>query len=160
MAKSGFFVYSIGVPSPDPEQTVTAGPEETRALAASLADRLVPGDVVALYGDLGAGKTCFVQGLADAFGVTTPVNSPTYTLINEYPGRRRLVHFDLYRVNDPEEIFQLGWEEFLEDGTSTVIVEWAERAGDLIPPRAWRIRLEHLAGEDRRQIEIHPGEES
>jgi tRNA threonylcarbamoyladenosine biosynthesis protein TsaE len=137
---------------------VTRGPEETRALAASLAARLPPGAVVALYGDLGAGKTCFVQGLAAAFGITAPVNSPTYNLVHEYPGDRRLVHFDLYRVNHPEEILQLGWEEFLEEAASTVVVEWAERAGDLIPPGAWRIRIEHVDGEERRRVTIQPGD--
>ena len=143
-----------------PEQTVTHGPEETRALAAALAPRLPPGAVVALYGDLGAGKTCLVQGLAAAFGITSPVSSPTYTLINEYPGERCLVHFDLYRIREPEEILQLGWEEFLEDDESTVVIEWAERAGDLIPPWAWRIQLEHADGEAVRRITVHPGRTS
>lgn len=109
--------------------------------------------VVALHGNLGAGKTCFTQGLAQAAGVTEPVCSPTYTLISEYQGTVPFHHIDLYRLGGPEEAYDLGLDEILETDGITVI-EWAERAAELIPPDAIHIRLERGDDEQVRTIEI------
>ncbi len=109
--------------------------------------------IIALHGNLGAGKTCFTQGLAQAAGVTEPVCSPTYTLISEYQGTVPFHHIDLYRLGGPEEAYDLGLDEYLETDGITVI-EWAERAAELIPPNAIHIRLERGADEQVRTIEV------
>ena len=116
-------------------------PEETWKLAAELADELGPGTVLALHGELGAGKTCFIQGLAAALGVTEPVTSPTYTLIGEYQGRLPLHHIDLYRLSGPDEALGLGLEEYF-DASGITAIEWAERAEGLLPPDLLHIRIE------------------
>ena len=104
---------------------------ETERLGAALAPRLPPGTVIAFAGDLGAGKTAFTRGLARGLGVDGRVTSPTYTIVNEYPGQVPLFHFDLYRLSDPEELFDIGWEDYLERG-GILAVEWSERAGDML----------------------------
>ncbi|MCK4563737.1 MAG: tRNA (adenosine(37)-N6)-threonylcarbamoyltransferase complex ATPase subunit type 1 TsaE [Verrucomicrobia bacterium] len=118
----------------------THSPEETWALAAALADELGPGTVMALHGDLGAGKTCFVQGLAAALGIDEPITSPTYTLIGEYEGRLPLHHIDLYRLSGPEEALGLGLEEYF-DANGITAIEWAERAEGLLPPDLLHIQI-------------------
>ena len=109
--------------------------------------------VIALHGNLGAGKTCFTQGLAQAAGVKEPVYSPTYTLISEYQGTVPFHHIDLYRLGGPEEAYDLGLDEYLETDGVTVI-EWAERAAELMPPDTIHIRLERGEDEQTRIIEI------
>jgi len=109
--------------------------------------------IVALHGNLGAGKTCFTQGLAQAAGVAEPVCSPTYTLISEYQGTVPFHHIDLYRLSGPQEALDLGLDEYLETDGITVI-EWAERAAELIPPNAIHVRLERGDDEQMRTIEI------
>jgi tRNA threonylcarbamoyladenosine biosynthesis protein TsaE len=133
---------------------ITHSPEETEDLGARLAADLRPGDVLALYGDLGAGKTCLVRGLARGLGATQPAVSPTFTLINEYPGRLPLYHFDLFRVNTPAELEDLGSDEYFF-GEGVTVVEWAERAGALLPSRCYDIRLE-VTGENERRITVRP----
>jgi tRNA threonylcarbamoyladenosine biosynthesis protein TsaE len=118
----------------------TNSPEETWALAAELAEELGPGTVMALHGDLGAGKTCFVQGLAAALGIDEPITSPTYTLIGEYEGRLPLHHIDLYRLSGPEEALGLGIEEYF-DANGITAIEWAERAEGLLPPDLIHIQI-------------------
>lgn len=118
----------------------TNSPEETWALAAELAAELAPGTVIALHGDLGAGKTCLVQGLAAALEIDEPITSPTYTLIGEYEGRLPLHHIDLYRLSGPEEALGLGLEEYFEADGITAI-EWAERAEGLLPPDLLHIQI-------------------
>ena len=118
----------------------THSPEETWALAAALADELGPGTVMALHGDLGAGKTCFVQGLAAALGIDEPITSPTYTLIGEYEGRLPLHHIDLYRLSGPEEAIGLGLEEYF-DVNGVTAIEWAERAEGLLPPDLLHVQI-------------------
>lgn len=109
--------------------------------------------VIALHGNLGAGKTCFTQGLARAAGVTEPVCSPTYTLISEYQGTVPFHHIDLYRLTGPEEAYDLGFDEYLEtDGI--IVIEWAERAAELIPPDAIHIQLKRGEDEQVRSIEM------
>ncbi|MEW6750392.1 MAG: tRNA (adenosine(37)-N6)-threonylcarbamoyltransferase complex ATPase subunit type 1 TsaE [Candidatus Latescibacterota bacterium] len=138
---------------------VTRSPEETRALGAELAGTLEPGDVVALYGDLGSGKTCLAQGICAGLAVAGPVTSPTFILINEYRGVLRgatipVYHLDLYRLRSPEELENLGAEEYL-CGQGVSLVEWAERAGDLLPSRRYEASLEYVDVSERR-IHIRP----
>ncbi|MDQ7041731.1 MAG: tRNA (adenosine(37)-N6)-threonylcarbamoyltransferase complex ATPase subunit type 1 TsaE [Rhodothermus sp.] len=130
----------------------TDSPEATLTLGRRLAKHLGPGDVVALYGDLGTGKTQLVKGIAAGLGIPeTAVSSPTFTLVHEYRGGRLpLYHFDAYRLRTLEEFYDLGYEEyFYGDGVS--VVEWADRIEPLLPPHTLRVRLEHLGG-DRRRI--------
>src|SRR5690242_19053467 len=108
----------------------TRNESETHDLAARLAALVSPGDVLLLRGDLGAGKTTFTRGLAQGLGIHLPVTSPTFTLIQEYRGGRvPLYHFDLYRLYGPQEVFDLGFFDYLEQG-GVVVVEWPERLGD------------------------------
>lgn len=124
-----------------PRRVRVASAAETQAVAAGLAARLRPGDVVALQGELGSGKTCFAQGLGRALGVQGPIGSPTFTLINEYAGRLPFHHVDLYRLSGVAEALDLGLDDAL-DGDGVTAIEWPERAPGLIPPRAWRVKLE------------------
>ncbi len=136
------------------KQTIASNsPEETQALAASLLRGLKRGAVLALHGELGSGKTCFVQGLAAALGVEQIVASPSYTLINEYAGRCPLYHIDLYRLQNISELHELGLEDYFEtDGITAV--EWAERAADLLPETALHVYFETLANPDARTISM------
>lgn len=118
----------------------TNSPEETWELAAELADELGAGTVMALHGDLGAGKTCFIQGFAAALGIDEPITSPTYTLIGEYEGRLPFHHLDLYRLSGPEEALGLGLEEYFDVNGITAI-EWAERAEGLLPENLLHIEI-------------------
>ena len=122
----------------------SAGAEETAALGARLGRLLLPGDFVALVGELGAGKTQFAKGVAAGLGVdpATPVTSPTYTILNIYPGRLPLYHFDLYRLQGPEEVAELGFEEYF-DGTGACVVEWAERLARETPAELLTVTLHH-----------------
>ena len=122
-------------------KVVSKSPEETQALAAALAAELKNGAVLALHGELGSGKTCFVQGLARALGVRQPVTSPTFTIVNEYRGRCPLVHMDLYRISDPDELLSIDFEDYLNSEGITVI-EWAERSGNWLPDNTMHIYFE------------------
>lgn len=109
-------------------------------IAASLLRDLPDRRIFALHGDLGSGKTCFVQGLAEALGVDRAVTSPTYTLVNEYPaGARRLVHMDLYRIGRAEDALEFGLDDYLDDPAAVVAVEWAERCAGLFPEKTVRL---------------------
>ena len=134
-------------------QIKTEGPEQTWAAAAALMESLEPGTVIALHGDLGAGKTCFIQGLAVAMGITDPITSPTYTLIGEYEGRMKLNHIDLYRLANSIEALGIGLEEYLESDGITAI-EWAERAEEILPESMLHVSIEKGCDEMSRQIEI------
>ncbi len=130
----------------------TASPEATIALGRRLAAHLEPGDVLALSGDLGAGKTHLVKGLCAGLGVPLEtVTSPTFTIVNEYGGRLPVYHLDAYRIERPEEFFELGYETYFF-GDGVCLVEWPERVADLIPGDALCLRLTHL-GEERRRVE-------
>ncbi len=126
--------------------------DATRAVAAGIARRATPGTVVALIGDLGAGKTCFVQGLAAGLGVEGPVTSPTFVLIAEHAGRLPLYHVDLYRTESLGEIRALGLEEIL-DGAGLTAIEWAEKVEPLLPSRTVRVWIRG-AGDETRTLEI------
>lgn len=110
----------------------THSPWETEALGASLARVLHPGQVLAFRGGLGMGKTAFTRGLARGLGVTEPVTSPTYTIVNEYlGGRMPLFHFDMYRLHGADDLFDIGWEDYLERG-GVCVVEWSENVADAL----------------------------
>lgn len=111
---------------------ITHSAAETEALGAKLAAVLQPGDVIAYLGDLGAGKTAFTRGLARGLGIVEPVTSPTYTLVNEYlDGRLPLFHFDMYRLRDADELFDLGWEDYLAR-QGICAVEWSENVWEAL----------------------------
>ncbi|WP_108024172.1 tRNA (adenosine(37)-N6)-threonylcarbamoyltransferase complex ATPase subunit type 1 TsaE [Melghirimyces profundicolus] len=132
----------------------THNPEETRNLARHLAPRLRRGDVIALEGDLGAGKTTFTQGLAAGLGIEEPVDSPTFTLIKEYEGGRLpLYHMDVYRLNHPTE--ELGWDEYFY-GDGVTLVEWADRIEPMLPGELIRIEVSRHQESDVRKIRIEP----
>ncbi len=135
---------------------VTASAEETEAEGERLAAALGPSDVVALTGELGAGKTCFVQGLARALGVTRPVTSPTFVMVNEYRGRLPVHHVDAYRTASLTELLDLGLPELFDDGGVTVI-EWADKVGPLLPARTIRVHLDGVGDEPRRISIREPG---
>ena len=135
-------------------QIETKSAAETQALAGRLAAELPPGAVLCLHGDLGAGKTCFVQGLAKALGVRRPVGSPTFTLINEYKGPKPLAHIDLYRIRGAGDAFGLGLDDYLCHYPGIVAIEWAERVAELLPEDCWHVRLEMGAGEDVRLVTV------
>ena len=120
----------------------THSPEETQAIGERVGQNLKPGDIVALIGDLGAGKTCLTQGIARGVKIEPNqiVNSPSYTLINEYAGKIPIYHIDLYRLQRQEEIMDLGLEEYLE-GNGICIIEWADRMLDLLPEGCMTIEL-------------------
>ena len=127
--------------------------DETLALAGKLATLFKPGDVLVLSGILGAGKTVFVRGLAAAMGVDESlVNSPSYTIVNEYQGDRPLYHFDLYRLGDASELYEIGWDEYL-GREGLIVVEWGEKAEDYLPPRYYRIDFS-IIDEQQRKISI------
>ena len=111
---------------------ITKSPEQTELLGKKLAAFLRPGDVIAYYGDLGAGKTAFTRGLAAGLGIREAVTSPTYTIVNEYlSGRMPLFHFDMYRLSSSEELFDIGWEDYLARG-GVCAVEWSEKVADAL----------------------------
>lgn len=111
---------------------ITRSPQETERLGAALARYLLPGDVLAYTGDLGAGKTAFTRGLAAGLGITDRVTSPTYTVVNEYlSGRLPLFHFDMYRLHSADELFDIGWEDYLTRG-GVCAVEWSENVEEAL----------------------------
>ena len=123
-------------------------PSATRRIGARLARRLRAGDVVLLLGELGTGKTCLTQGIGRGLEVTDPVKSSSFVLVNEYDGRLRLYHADLYRLEDPREVMDLALEETAADGV--LAVEWPERAWDELPPEHLLVRLEWVDERRRR----------
>ncbi len=131
----------------------TASEEETRQLAERFAEQVEPGTVLCLRGDLGVGKTVFAKGLCAALGVTDYVSSPTFTLVNEYEGKDFPVyHFDLYRIEDSDELYEIGFEEFIS-GHALSIIEWPERGEDVLPSRRIEISIER-DGEDGRRVTV------
>ena len=135
---------------------ITGSPEETEAVGAALGRVLTPGSVVAYRGELGAGKTAFTRGLARGLGCTDTVTSPTYTIVNEYlSGRIPLFHFDMYRLRSSDDLWDIGWEDYLERG-GVCAVEWSENVADAME-NAVTVNLEKL-GENTRRITIEGGE--
>ena len=135
-------------------ERMSHSPEETWAIAAEVAADLAPGAVIALHGNLGAGKTCFIQGLAVALDIHEPITSPTYTLIGEYEGRVKLVHIDLYRLSNALEAIGIGLEEYLQE-PSIKAIEWAERAEELLPDELIHVSITNGQEENERHIEVY-----
>jgi len=138
------------------KETITYSPAETHKLGVELAATLQPGAFVAFRGDLGSGKTCMIQGLCAALKVEDYVTSPTFILINEYGGMLNgeplpVYHFDLYRLGEEDEIEALGADEYFY-GTGICLVEWAERAGGLLPSKRVEVELEYLRDDERRIV--------
>ena len=137
----------------------TESAEETAGIGEQLGRLLGPGSIVCLSGDLGAGKTAFTQGLARGLGVKDYVTSPTYTIINEYEGRVPLYHFDVYRLNDVEEMYELGYEEYFF-GDGVVVLEWADMVSDIIPEDRLWITILNTKGDNSREIIMEPAGEA
>ena len=134
---------------------VTHSPAETENLGAALAERLQPGTVIAYTGDLGAGKTAFTRGLARGLGYREPVTSPTYTIVNEYlGGRLPLFHFDMYRLASSDDLWDIGWEDYLERG-GVCAVEWSENVSDAMEG-AVRVSIAKV-DDDTRDIALEGG---
>lgn len=134
---------------------VTHSAEETRALGAKLAAQLQRGDVVLLQGDLGAGKSEFARGVARGLDVQGPVPSPSFTILNMYDeGRIPLYHFDWYRIHDPDEIGEMGFEEQI-GGDGVALIEWSEQAPEYVPDRALDVRI-RAVDENTREITLEP----
>ena len=128
---------------------ITHCPEETERLGYALGQRLSPGDIIAYRGDLGAGKTAFTRGLAKGLGCTEQVTSPTYTIVNEYlSGRLPLFHFDMYRLSSSEDLWGIGWDDYL-DRAGVCAVEWSENVEDAMENALW-VTIESLGGDSRR----------
>lgn len=135
------------------ETIISDSVEATWSAAEELTKKLPAGSMLALHGDLGSGKTCFVTGIARALQISEPITSPTFTLINEYSGTLPLYHMDLYRISQPDELFSLGLEDYFS-GDGITVAEWAERAGDLLPQSTINITFEVLEKENSRRITI------
>lgn len=140
--------------APNTLDVISHSETQTRRLGARLADMLNPGDVLALIGELGTGKTRWVQGVCQGLGVTEPVISPTFTLVNEYQGRLPVFHVDLYRLTGAAEALTFGLEDYLYDDGVTLI-EWADRAASLLPEQLLTIEMYHL-DETKRRIVLRP----
>ncbi len=133
-------------------ELITTSPEQTEDVGRRLAGLLKPGTVIAFRGDLGAGKTAFTRGLARGLGIADPVVSPTYTIVNEYlSGKMPLFHFDMYRLHSSDDLFDIGWEDYLERG-GICAVEWSENVEDALEDPVW-VTIEKT-GEESRKITI------
>ena len=135
---------------------ITNSPEETEKLGAALGQVIAPGSIIAYRGDLGAGKTAFTRGLARGLGCGEMVTSPTYTIVNEYLGGRcPLFHFDMYRLRSSDDLFDIGWDDYL-DRNGVAAVEWSENVDDAMEGAIY-VTIEKL-GEESRRITIEGGE--
>ncbi len=136
-----------------------AGAEEMQEFGRQLGRRLRVGDVVLLHGDLGSGKTTLTQGIAAALGIGGVIQSPTFTFMSEYPAalvdgtRVTLYHLDLYRLQSTDELGDIGWDEAIAPVLGVTVIEWPERAGDWLPPRATLVSITH-AGADARSVTV------
>ena len=138
-------------------EIITNSPVETEAAGAALAAELKPGSVIAFTGDLGAGKTAFTRGLARGLGVEERVTSPTFTIVNEYEGGRLpLFHFDMYRLGSSDELFDIGWEDYLSRG-GVCAVEWSENIADALEEGTIRVDIRRGEHDDQRIITITGG---
>lgn len=134
---------------------ISRSEKDTEALAAKLASELPRGSVLAMHGNLGAGKTVFARGFARALGITEPISSPTFTIVQEYPCRNGMFfHLDLYRIDNSDAALAFGIDEFLDTVDSVTLLEWSERITDLLPPNTIHIRLESTDHPNERQITV------
>lgn len=155
--KSWSMAGSIRLANDAPEILELAGAPATLALGRRIGGLLRPGDCVALHGPLGAGKTTFVKGVAEALGVPPeePVVSPTFVVVREYAGRLRLYHIDAYRLGSAEELIAAGLDEMLSDAGGVTLIEWADRVASVLPAEAWHVTLRHVDAA-RREAEVQP----
>ena len=137
------------------QEYYTHSADETRKLAAKIASETLNGTVFALEGNLGAGKTVFASGFAAGLGITEPVSSPTFTIVQEYPYAKGLFfHLDLYRIDNPEAALAVGIDEFLYAPDAVTLVEWPERIDGLFPPGVIRVTIERTGREETRRITV------
>ena len=129
---------------------ISRNPDDTLEIGRIVGEELAAGDVVALIGDLGTGKTCFTQGIARALDVSEEycITSPTFTLINEYPGRINLYHMDMYRISDARETLDMGFEDYLT-GEGICVVEWAEKIAHMLPEEAVFVHITYIDENER-----------
>ena len=132
----------------DERTYITRSAQETEALAAELMPLLEKAPAVALYGGLGMGKTAFTRGLTRAMGCAVQASSPTYTIVNEYPGPRKSCHFDMYRLGDADALYDIGWEDYLASG-ALCVTEWSENVPGVFPPGTVEIHFSRLDDETR-----------
>ena len=133
--------------------------EETQKFAEEFSKTLKAGDVLCMYGDLGVGKTAFVQGLAKGLGIDEPITSPTFTIVNEYSGSLPLYHFDVYRIADSDEMYEIGYEEYVYgDGVS--VIEWPQLIDDILPENRYDVTIskDYSRHDNYRKIEIQKTE--
>ena len=135
----------------------TNSDKETEAVGEQFGRTVKDGTVVAMYGDLGAGKTAFVRGMARGMGITERVSSPTFTIVNEYLGDRELIHFDMYRLQSADELFDIGWEDYIARG-AVCAVEWSENVKDAFFGDEIEVIIDKL-GDNQRQITIKGAKE-
>ena len=128
---------------------ITNSELETEQLGERLAKAVSGGTVIAMYGDLGAGKTAFVRGMARGMGRTCRVSSPTFTIVNEYLGERELIHFDMYRLSGADELFDIGWEDYISRG-AVCVVEWSENVQDAFFGDEIKVTIDKLSDTGRR----------
>jgi len=128
---------------------ISKSEHETELIGENFSKALPGGTVIAMYGDLGAGKTAFVRGMARGMGLDCRVSSPTFTIVNEYLGERELIHFDMYRLSDADELFDIGWEDYLSRG-AVCAVEWSEKVEDAFFGDEIVVRIEKLDDATRR----------
>ncbi|MBA7582250.1 tRNA threonylcarbamoyladenosine biosynthesis protein TsaE [subsurface metagenome] len=119
---------------------ITKSPEETKNLGKEVSKLTKPGDILAFYGELGAGKTCFIQGISQGLEVKDYVTSPSFTIINEYQGKVPIYHFDLFRLDNDEDILELGYEEYFY-GEGLTVIEWAEKIEQLLPKKHLKVDI-------------------
>ena len=131
---------------------ITKSEKETQEAGEKLVQTLAPGSVVAMYGDLGAGKTAFVRGMTRGLEINFPVSSPTFNVVNEYPGKVPLFHFDMYRLGSADELFDIGWDDYLERG-GICAVEWSENVEEAFEPGTVKVTITKL-GDTEREITV------
>ena len=131
---------------------ITKSEKETQEAGEKLVQTLAPGSVVAMYGDLGAGKPAFVRGMTRGLGINFPVSSPTFNVVNEYPGKVPLFHFDMYRLGSADELFDIGWDDYLERG-GICAVEWSENVEEAFEPGTVKVIITKL-GDSEREITV------
>lgn len=136
-------------------EITTTSPRETQQLASRLVPFLLAGDVISLTGDLGAGKTCFTQGLARTLGIRGRITSPTFSLIKEYRGKLPLYHFDIFRIESVKEMFELGYEDYFF-GEGVTVIEWGDKVASLLPQEYVEIEFRRLEKNNHRKIRIKP----
>lgn len=137
-----------------PAEYIIESADAMQQLGRELARTLRVGDVLMLHGDLGAGKTTLAQGVAEGLGIDSPVQSPTFTLVREHraPGMM-FYHLDLYRLDSPDELEDIGYESYIDPADGVSLIEWPERAGDWLPAAFTMVQIDHLGG-DRRRVTI------